>query len=451
MSFSSIPAAATRAAGATDEAAEFEIEPGTVVDRRTRRWYGVTVFALLALGVGVLTREPGLLLTSAFGIAFAGYGQFTSPPPVEVSVERSISDDAPDTDDTVAVTVTVRNESDRTMPDLRLVDGVPPKMTVVEGSPRVATALRPGQETTFSYSLRARRGRHEFEPTTVLARDASGATERRGTVDAPDTVGCEASLPSQSVAFPLRSQTTRHTGRFPADTGGPGVEFYATREYRPGDPLNRVDWNRTARTGDLTTVQYRVERSVSVVLVVDARQAAYAAPAPQARTALDAAVDAAGHAYVSLTDAGHDVGLTALSPTDCWLSPGNGDEHRVRAREFLSTEPALSPSGPDAETNLYAAVQRIRRRAPTDAQIVVFSPLTNDHVAGAAIRLDANGHRTTVVSPDPTADDSAGHRLAGVRRSLRLADLRQRDIPVVDWDGTEPFPHALARWDGGSR
>lgn len=451
MSFGSIPETATGARNASDEMSEVEIEPGAVEDRQTRRWYGVTVFSLLALGLGVLTRQPGLLLTSAFGIAFAGYGQLTSPPPLDLTIDRTISDEHPDADDTVDVTVTVTNESGQSMPDLRLIDGVPAKMTVRGGSPRHATALRPGEETTFSYSVRTRRGHHEFEPATVLTRDASGATERIGTLDAPDAVDCEPSLPSRALEFPLRSQTTRHTGRFPADAGGPGVEFYATREYRTGDPLSRVDWKRTARTGELTTVQYRVERSVSVVLAIDARTEAYAAPEPYAPPALEAAVDAAREVYVSLTDEGHDVGITTLSPTDCWLAPGHGTDHRVQARELLSTHPALSPSAPEADTNIYASVQRLKQRASTDAQVVLFSPLTDDLVADSAIRLDAHGHKTTVVTPDPTTDDTTGHQVESVRRSLRLADLRQRGLPVIDWDGTDSFARALARSQGGSK
>jgi len=436
---------------AADESTTFAVEPGTVADRRTRRWYGVTVFALLALGLGVLTRQPGLLLTSAFGIAFAGYGQLTSPPPVDLDIERTISDRSPESDAVVEVTVTVRNTSDRFLPDLRLLDGVPPKLTVEDGSPRHATALRSDGETTFTYSLRTRRGHHAFEPATVLLRDASGATERVGSVASPSSIDCEPSLPVTSVPFPLRAQTTRHTGRFPADAGGPGVEFYATREYQTGDPLSRVDWKRTARTGDLTTVQYRVEQSVSVLLVVDARTEAYTGPDPDAPTAVEAAIDAARHVYVSLTGEGHSVGITALSPEACWLEPGYGDDHRVQARELLATHPAFSPSAPEADTNIYSAVQRLTQRAPSDAQIVLFSPLADDLVASSAIRLDAHGHKTTVVSPDPTTHDTPGHRLASVRRANRLADLRKRGLPVIDWNGRHDFDRVVAGAQGGRK
>lgn len=433
-----------------DDPTTFDLEPGEVHDRPTRRWYGVTVFALLALGLGVLTRQPGLLLASAFGVAFAGYGRVTTPPPVELAVERSVSDRETAAGESVTVTVTVRNESERTMPDLRLVDGVPAQLTVTDGTPRHATALRPGGEATFSYDVALRRGDHEFRPTTVVARDASGATERVTSAAAETHVACQPSLPGPSVTFPLRAQTSQYTGRFPADSGGPGVEFYATREYRPGDPLSRIDWNRTARTGEFTTVEYRVERTVTVVLVVDARAAAYRASEPADRSAVERSVDAARQAYASITAENHAVGVSALSPEDCWLAPGNGPNHRVRARELFGTHPALSPVPTTEDTSVYATVQTLKGRLPADAQVVLFSPLCDDFVCQSAVRLDAHGYPTTVVSPDPTADDTAGHRLAGVRRSLRIADLRRRAIPVIDWDGTDDFDRALAatrrRW-----
>jgi len=51
----------------------------------------------------------------------------------------------------------------------------------------------------------------------------------------------------------------------------------------------------------------------------------------------------------------------------------------------------------------------------------------------------------TVLSPDPTADRTAGHRLARVARGLRLRELRSRGIPVIDWAVDEPVDVALAR------
>lgn len=428
-----------------DVRTDYGLDPGEVTDRQTRRWYGVTVFALLALGLGVLTGQSGLLLASAFGVAFAGYGRLTTPPSTDVALDRTVSTATANDGEEVAVTVTLRNESDHAMVDLRVVDGVPPQLTVVTGTPRHATALRPGDEATYSYAVTVRRGNHEFRPATVIARDASGATERVASVRTETTISCEPTLPETATEFPLRMRTSRYTGRFPADAGGPGVEFYATRDYRPGDSLSRIDWNRTARTGEFTTVEYRVERTVTVVLLVDARESAYRASGPYERSAVERSVDGARRVYVSLTGEGHRVGVSALSPVDCWLAPGAGSNHRHLARELFGTHPALSPTPTTADTNVYATVQRLKQRLPGDAQVVLFSPLSDDLIVDTAVRLDAHGYPTTVVAPDPTTDETTGHQVARVRRSLRVAGLRKRGVPVIDWDESDEFERAVAR------
>ena len=50
---------------------------------------------------------------------------------------------------------------------------------------------------------------------------------------------------------------------------GAGTEFEALREYAPGDAFRTIDWKATARRGRLMVAQYEVERSQSVMLLLD--------------------------------------------------------------------------------------------------------------------------------------------------------------------------------------
>ena len=143
------------------------------------------------------------------------------------------------------------------------------------------------------------------------------------------------------------------------------------------------------------------------------------------------------------------MGIAALAPEECWLGPGVGATHRARARELLATHPALAPTPPDEPFFPSVRVRRLRRRLPSDAQLVVCSPLCDDYIATLLQRLDAGGHRVSVLSPDPTGEGTPGQRVARAERSVRLSTLRGAGIPVVDW-GDEPLATALAR-SGGSR
>ena len=413
--------------------------------RRTERWRGVSALALFAGALGIVTSSAGLVLVGVVGVAFAALSRAATPPAATLAVERVVETDRPAADESVTVTVTIENVGESLLPDVRLLDGVPPALAVASGSPRHASALRPGETTTFSYDVTAARGVHRFDPALAVVRDVSGATERRASIPArtETPLTCVPSL-AAAVGLSLREQTTGQPGRVLTDVGGSGVAFHTTREYRPGDPLSRIDWNRLAKTGDLSTVDFREERAATVVLLVDARERAYRAPNPERESALERAIEAAGALYVALTAAENAVGVAALSPESCWLAPGRGTAHRARVRETLATHPALAPTPPDDPFFPSIRVTRLRRRLPDHAQLVVLTPLTDDYVARLCRRFDAGGHRVTVISPDSSGETTPGHRLAHTERLVRVSTLRGAGIPVADW-GDEPLAAALSR------
>ncbi|PSQ16961.1 DUF58 domain-containing protein [Halobacteriales archaeon QS_8_69_26] len=314
-------------------------------DRRTGRWAGLGAATFALAGVGAVAGWPGVLLAGAVTLGVAGTAAALATPAPGLSVDRELSATDPDPGDRVSVTVTVTNEGDRTVPDLRVVDGVPGALPVVDGSPRWAGPLRPGRSVTIEYAVAARRGRHEFDPLLAVARDPLGTGERirRVPADTPPVTCLPHLVPAGSVPV---HPGGRYAGEIPTNEGGEGVEFHATREYRRGDPLNRVDWSRLARHGELVSREFRRERATTAVVVVDARPAAYLAPGPGRPHAVDRSVAAARGVFAALDGAGNRVGLAAVGDPECWLAPGSGADHRARARELLATHPALSSVPP---------------------------------------------------------------------------------------------------------
>ncbi|WP_265109657.1 DUF58 domain-containing protein [Halosolutus halophilus] len=432
-------------AGTTADAEQPESgpEPDHGIRRSTRRWRGVSLVAFVALGVGLLAEQPAVLLAGVVGIGYAAYARSIPFDPVGLSVERSVSDGDPDPGDDVEVTVTITNDSSRFVPDLRVVDGVPEALAVTDGSPRYGTALRGGESTTFSYTIEARRGRHEFQPTLLVTRNLPGTTEREVLVGAASALTCVPSLRPTRERVPLRDQASQYTGAVETDVGGDGVAFHTTRRYQPGDALNRIDWHHRARTGELATLEFRQERAATVVLVVDAQSSAYVSPGPDDH-AVDRSVAAARRVFTRLLDDGHRVGVAAMGATDCWLPPGAGRDHRVRGQTLFAADPAFSSVPDDAVFSLRWK-RRLRRRLPDAAQLIVFSPLCDRLTVRNIRQFDAEGHATTVVSPDPTADRTPGQRLMRVYRTVAMTDLRRGGIPVLDWDPDDSLDGLLAR------
>ncbi|ESS11496.1 MAG: conserved repeat domain protein [uncultured archaeon A07HR60] len=398
----------------------------------TNRWLGLAGVILAIIGIGVVSRRPSLVLAGTVGIGYAVYQQYGDSPQGALAVERELSAPTPEPGDEVQVRVRIHNNTGRLLPDIRVIDGVPAALEAIEGPARMATALQPGRTASFGYTVQAVRGSHEWEPVRVVSRNLSGSREREITITTQTTLRCLPPLDS-GADLPLRGLTTQYAGRVPTDLGGPGVEFHSTREYRRGDPLRRIDWNRHARTGELATLELRQERAATVVLCIDARSKAYRASRPQGRNAVEQSVDAAAEVFTALTDGGDRVGVTALAAGDCWLAPGAGSAHEARVRELLASDPALAPT-PDSD-QFYSSLwlQRFRRRLPGAAQVILFSPMTDEYPSVAARRLDAHGHLVTVVSPDPTSTDTTGRQLAQLERDRRIRRLRGTGIRAVDW------------------
>ncbi|MFC7138707.1 DUF58 domain-containing protein [Halosimplex aquaticum] len=418
------------------------------VDRRTDRWTGLTGLGLLCIGVGLWASHanvpPGLVVATAVVAGAAGYVYLSSPPPVSLSVEREFAPAEPAPGDEVTVTVSVTNTSDSLAPDLRVVDGVPPAVRVVDGSPRFATALRPEETVSFSYTVEAVRGEHAFDPVHVVVRDFSGALERERHVAAESGAVLAADLElAADESIPVHPHTAQRVGRVVTDTGGSGVELHSVREYQRGDPMSRIDWNRVAATGEFATLLFREEHAATVVLLIDAREEAYVAPRVDARSAVEHSVAAADVVISSLVGAGDSVGLAALSPEWCWLEPRGGAAQSARARRLLETHAAFDGRPPDGDFYGEIEERRLRRELPADAQLLLCSPLCDDGAVAIVRQLHARGFPVTVVSPDVTARATTGQRLAAVERAMRISRLRRSGVRVVDWDTDRPLETAL--------
>lgn len=411
--------------------------------RRTRRWRGVAAVALLASAVGVLATEPLVLLAGAVGAGFAAYPWLRSPPSVELDVSRSTTPSDPAAGDDVTVTVRVRNVGDATLTDLRIVDGVPPMLTVTEGTPRHAAVLRPGSTTEFSYVIEAAHGRHQFDPATAVARDVTGATEVETTVRADDAIECAAAVPE----VPLREQTTLGSGRVLTADGGEGIEFHKTREYHAGDPMSRIDWKRKAKTGELSTVEFREERPASVLLCLDARPCAYRAADEDEPNAVACSREALSQLLTAVGSERNAVGLAAVGRELCWHRPGRGTDHLAEARQLLASHPAFStvPPSLDADWSAEGQFEEIRRRLGEQTQVFLFSPLTDEAAASFALELESARTAVTVVCPDVTTTDTPGGRFAAVERDDRVRRLRSGGVSVVPWSPDEPLGPELLR------
>jgi uncharacterized protein (DUF58 family) len=420
---------------------------GETLDRNTDRWRGLGGVALVAAGLGTVLQVPGLLVVAGIfaGVtAYATADRVTKLPSIDVTVDRELSTHEPAPGEPVRVDVTIHNAG-AAVSDLEFVDGVPTALEVADGSPRLDASLDEGETASCTYEVVAESGVHEFEPGVVVVRSPFGQRERVCRVSTEGAITCSIEPAAQRVD--PQDATERQSGLLPTESGGEGVEFYGTREYRRSDPMGLIDWQRFAATGELRTIEFRESKSTTVLLVVDGRWHAYVARDLGGRSAVRVGAEGAAKLATGLMDGGNLVGLTALSPHDdpLWVPPSAGRTHRTRIREALTTHPALSPTPPDGLFLRAEAIARLRARVQGDAEIVLVSPLTDDGVCDVVESLLASDYAVTVISPDVTRTDTPGRVVAAIQRRLRCSRLRAAGAAVYDWDVEDGLAVSLER------
>lgn len=430
---------------------------------RTPRWQTTGLAALLLVAVGFLYAAPVVVAGAAIPISFAAYDALSSvPAAATLRTERQISTTAASPGDHVTVTLSVTNTGETAVPDLRVIDGVPEDLAVVSGTPRLATPLRAGSTATTTYDVVAKRGTHEFAAPVARGRSFAASSQATTTLDPAGDTSFEG---LRAIDSPPTNTPIHRAGTQPTDQGGPGLEFHRTREYQHGDPLNRLNWRQYAKTGDLSTVEFREEHATRTVIVIDAGDTTRVSAAPGHPTATELGAYVGARLHDALTTADVDTILTAVGlPADTGLTLGpNGlpwatADTPTDAADLLDAVEDTAVQGPSNrratpnppnddvfDVSMPEGGDALRRRLPPRAEVVIVTPLLDDWPLELAGGLQPYGYPVTVVSPDVTDHPSSASDLLAIHRDLRQDRLTDAGFSVVDWHLDTPIDTALTR------
>lgn len=421
--------------------------------QRISRWQATGIAALLLVALGFLYAAPVVVAAAAIPVAFAAYESLsTVSASAELRAEREISATGARPGEHVEVTLSLTNTGAAAIPDIRIIDGVPDELAVVSNSPRLGTTLRAGETESLTYEVVAKRGSYTFADPVVRGRSFAAGEHSTVTVE---TTG-DATLEGLRAidAPPVDNTAILRAGTQTTDQGGPGIEFYRTREYQPSDPVNRLNWRQYAKTGELSTVEFREEHATRTVIIVDARKPTRVTPQPGHPTATELSAYVSARLYGALTSADVETIVTAAglpADVDVRLGPHGlpwaTEESATNAETVLdavdqvamrgptqtmagmSTPPTgdeLSGSKPDDADGLLA-------RLPPRATVVIATPLVDNWPLKLAGALQPHGYPVTIVSPDVTTYGDQADGLAGLHRDLRKETLSQAGFTVVDW------------------
>jgi uncharacterized protein (DUF58 family) len=219
---------------------------------------------------------------------------------------------------------------------------------------------------------------------------------------------------------------------------GAGLDFLSVDRAVPGEPVRRVHWPTTSRTGALHVTTFAAEQRQDVIVAVDATVDLGVPP----NSTVDRVVRAAASLAEAHSAAGDRVGVVTVTPELRWLAPGTGRRHLLRCEDLLGR--VREPAGavpPD--------LRRVPRAAlPPGALVLAVSPLRDERFLSVVADVRRRGHPVVLVDVQEPAvakgrSVSRAERLRRIEREATVAGLRARGVLVVPWPAGSPLAGAL--------
>ena len=415
---------------------------------------GLIVFSLLI--VALTTRDGDIAWMMLPFLAYLGVGILQTPSleKLRFSANRTLEQTRSNGILSVDVNLNIQNQALETV-SLSINETVQEGMKITDGELSRWVELRSGESAELKYTFTAARGNFSWEYIQTMVSDPLGLIETKMLLPANAMIQIRPQI-KKFKAIPFRPYSTLHSpGSIPARLGGSGTDFFGVREYHSGDSLRWLDWRMTARhPRKFFTKEFEQEEIAEIGLILDARQST------ELRIGEESLFESCVGATASLAEMflhqGHRVSLFVFGGKMLNAFPGYGKKqlHRIMS--------CLSKAKVEAENRASANLDFIPiRMFPSHALIIIISPLTSVD-RSLFQRLRAYGYQALLVSPDsidfayPTLARDTTTRLAiraaRLERRLRLNEISQMQIPVIDWQISQPlFPlvrNALTRSRG---
>jgi uncharacterized repeat protein (TIGR01451 family) len=324
------------------------------------KWFAGALLLLLA----ALILESGLLAYAMYVLlGLLLLSRFLARSWIEnLSVTRRCDRTTAEVGDTVGITVTVRNEGVLPTPWVLLEDVVPAaagilgKLRLQVRKKRLKIALLGIRgETKLQYRLEFKmRGYYQIGPLVLESGDLFGLHRRYRVGSAPHFVLVYPRvLPLENYDIASRRPIgeLRLSHRLFEDP----TRIAGIRAYEAGDPLGRIHWRATARTGQLHCKVYEPSCLAGATLLLDLHRSSYHSQGEPYRS--DLAVTAAATLAHAVYQLGQQVGL---------ITNGRDAAERIHqegwAHDFRTRREALkNAAAQDEEEHLRPLVVETRR------------------------------------------------------------------------------------------
>lgn len=322
------------------------------------------VLAAAALGAAFLVQSPYMAFALYAFLLLVVLANLTSRAWLAgLDCERTISTTTLWQGEDTEVQVRIANRRGWPIPWIFVEDAAPAGFPVVGENARLAV-LMPGRSITLTYRLRCpRRGYHRIGPLIMESGDLFGLQKRFRTGRRQDYISV---LPTVAYieTFTISARRPQGPVRISHRAYEDPTRIAGLREYQPGDPLNRIHWKASARTGELHVKTNDPSNVLGATLVLDLFHAFYQGEKGEERMEL-AITTTASIAYL-LQMSGEQVGLVTNARDAAEVA-----RYEVEERQSLSREDAAQSIAGEDESERISPLEVPTRRSPAQARVII--------------------------------------------------------------------------------
>lgn len=412
-------------------------------------WLLVSGILVLA---GILVEAPLILMVGSFAFITGGVARAWGRMALRrVRYSRSLSETRAFEGEEIGLTVTLVNDKPLPLPWVEITDHLPEAMEAldVHTSPSAApgyllfrrsTSLGWYERVSWTNRLRcSRRGFFRLGPAHLKSSDLFGVfVEEREVDEFVDITVYPRIYLLEDLGIPAHRPFGEHLGG--RDLFADPTRIRALRDYRPGDPLRRIDWKASARRSSLVARVYEpaATRQVVIALNADTFEHNWEGYDP---VVLERAVSVAGSVAVAMLDERFGVGLVSngsfpLADRPIVIPPGRGPAQATRILEALAAVQPLTLK-PLTET-LAAAGPSI----PSGSTILAVTGLVTNAFLGSLLRLRDAGHRVVIawVADATPPAETGGLPLLNLAGALRRVGGEPPATPAPSREAAGALP-----------
>lgn len=360
-----------------------------------------------------------------------------------VTCTRGIAEDRAEIGDTMTIRAMLRNE--KALPIFwLLVEEVLPSKLLPRGDYLRLLVLGPRATRALEYRVTfACRGYHQIGPVILESGDLFGFVRNIRTARTAHYITVRP-VPVPILSYDVATHRPIGEIRARKQIFEDPTRMAGVREYRVGDPLNRIDWRATARTGDLHSRVYEPTVLAGAFLVLDFHLPAYqgdAANGPASAGRREASPPAA--ATVTVADEWEEsfrapAPIQARSPGEASALFGEGDLSEEDAPEGPSAAPELADV-PRADLEQGDPERRMELAVTVAASLACYVLDLKETAGILSNGLDALERVKREAGLEQAANRREARRLA----EERTGDDRLRPVAVRPGRGSEKAAEIL--------